>query len=173
VSTAGIYAGRGFLINDNIIIIMRIRKFLASDGVAVARLHRDTIRNVNSKDYPPEQIAVWAGRSTAQRARESKHSKNRYVVLDNDEVIGFGGFSEDGELTGLYINKDYIGKGIGTRLLNKLENEARAQGFKELFLISTITARNFYERRGYSIVKKTIHKIKDQQLTVYKMKKVL
>ena len=151
---------------------MRIRKFRASDAVAVAKMHRDTVRNINSKDYPPEQIAVWSGRSTARRMKKTKKTY-RYVALEDKKIIGFGDFKQDGELAGLYIHKDYIGRGIGTSLLKKLEDEAKKYGIKELHLMSTITARNFYKKHGYSIVKKTTHKIKNQELVVYKMKKAL
>jgi len=58
---------------------MRIRKFRASDAVEVARLHRNTIRNINSKDYSKEQIAVWSGRTSAKRFRESMNKFIRFV----------------------------------------------------------------------------------------------
>ena len=152
---------------------MRIRKFRASDSAAVARLHRDTIRNINSKDYPPEQVAVWAKRSTARRMKKSLKDRQRYVAIEKNRIVGFGDYKKDGEMSGLYIHKDYIGKGAGSKLLNKMETEAAKRGIREFHTISTITARNFYEKHGYHVVEKSKHRIKNQELTVYKMRKTL
>ena len=152
---------------------MYARKFRVSDAVEVAKLHRNTIRFVNSKDYPPKQIKVWSGRTTAKRFRDSIKEFFRFVAVDNSKIIGFGDFTKEGELKGLYVHKDYQGKGVGSLLLKKIEKSARLKRFKKLFLYSTITAKTFYMKNGYKVIKKTKLRIKNQKLTVYKMEKQL
>ena len=44
---------------------MRIRLARDEDYAAIARLHRQTIRNVNSKDYTEDQINTWSARTNA------------------------------------------------------------------------------------------------------------
>ena len=152
---------------------MKIRKFKSSDSVEVARSHRGTIRYINKANYPPKQIKVWSGRVSAKRFRESIHQRKRFVAIEKGKIVGFGDFSPDGELTGLYVNKDFQRKGVGKYLLKKLEKEARKQGIKEFHLSSTITAKIFYQRNGYQITKKGKHEINGQMLVVYRMKKKL
>ena len=152
---------------------MKVRKFRASDSVEVAKLHRNTIRYVNKADYPSKQIEVWSGRVSAKRFRESMPQKIRFVAVDKDKILGFGDYSRDGELSGLYIHKDFQSKGVGKNLLIKLEEQARKQGIKEFHLSSTITAKAFYERNGYKIIKKGKHEINRQNLVIYRMKKKL
>lgn len=154
---------------------MRIRKFRSSDAIQVAQMHRGTIRSVNAKDYPRAQIRVWSGRVSAKRHRNPKELTNRvkYVALDKKKVVGFGDLDKTGELMGLYIHKDYQGKGVGTKILTILESEARKIGLKKLTLTSTLSALNFYKRQGYRILKKTHYRIKNQNLAVYEMKKAL
>lgn len=150
---------------------MYVRKFRASDAVEVARLHRNTIRFVNSKNYPPKQIKIWSGRTTAKRFRNSINIFFRFVAVDKDRIVGFGDFKKDGELMGLYVHKDYQGRGVGSLLLKKLEESARKKGIKKLFFGSTITAKDFYKKHGYKIIRKTFIKIKNQKLIVYSMAK--
>ena len=150
---------------------MYVRKFRVSDAVKVARLHRNTIRYVNSKDYPPKQIKVWAGRTSAKRFRDSMNIFYRFVAIDNGKIVGYGDFTLKGELAGLYIHKDYQGKGVGYLLLKKIEESARQKGLEKLFLSSTITAKNFYQKHGYKVIKKMKFPIKNQKLIVYKMVK--
>jgi putative acetyltransferase len=45
------------------------------------------------------------------------------------------------------------GKGIGARLVAHLEAHARETGVVELLLSSSITARGFYERLGYRLIR--------------------
>ena len=84
---------------------MRIRKFKSSDSVEVARLNRSTIRCINKTDYSPKQIMVWSGRVSAKRFRESIPKRKRFVAVENGRIVGFGDFSHDGELTGVYVHK--------------------------------------------------------------------
>ncbi len=152
---------------------MYVRKFKASDAREVARMHRSTIRFVNSKDYPPKQIAVWSGRTSAKRFRDSINMFFRFVAVDKSKIVGFGDFKKDGELAGLYVHKNYQGRGVGFLLLKKIEKSARKKYIKKLFCYSTITAKDFYKKHGYRIIKKIKFPIKNQKLTVYKMSKFL
>lgn len=154
-------------------IFMHIRKFRLSDAAELARLHRGTIRSINVLDYPPKQIAVWSGRVSARRFRESAKNIIRYVAIKDNKIVGFGDFEKKGEMTGLYVHKDYQNKGVGQRLLKMLERQALKIGMKEFKLSSTITALDFYKRQGYKVIRKSIHPIRNQRLIVYKMKKRL
>jgi ribosomal protein S18 acetylase RimI-like enzyme len=45
------------------------------------------------------------------------------------------------------------GRGVGARLVAHLEAHARKAGLGELQLSSSITARGFYERLGYRLIR--------------------
>lgn len=153
---------------------MRIRRFYLSDSKTLARLHRDTIRIANRADYTPAQIRVWSERTTAKRFRDSSKKVTRFVALEKGKLVGFGDFSEkEKELTGLYIHTHYLNKGIGAKLLLRLEKEALKKGIRTLTTTSTITAKAFYEKHGYTTLRKTFYKIGNQKLPVYKMRKKL
>lgn len=66
-----------------------------------------------------------------------------------------------------------LGIGIGTQLLKKIEKEVYVSGKRTLKCVSTITARPFYEKNGFKVIKETIHKVKDQKLPVFEMRKRL
>jgi len=152
---------------------MYVRKFRISDAKEVARMHHNTIKFVNSKDYPPKQIEVWSGRTSAKRFRDSIDVFFRFVAVENKKIVGYGDFKKDGELAGLYIHKDYQGKGTGYLILKKLEESAQQKGIKRFFLYSTITAKDFYKKHGYRVIKEIKLPIKNQKLTVYNMSKFL
>lgn len=149
---------------------IRIRRFKDSNTEELARMHSETIRTINIKDYPKEQIEVWAGPKSA--TRKYARDRIRFVALDKNKIVGFGEF-RGSDLTAIYIHKDYIGKGIGIKLLKKIEETAYKKRIRKLKCLSTITAKGFYEKYGYKNIKKTKLQIRNQKLTVYEMEKRL
>lgn len=152
---------------------MRIRKFKAEDAAEVARLHRGTIRHINKRDYTPRQITVWSGKVSAKRLRESMSRINRFVAIEGKKIVGFGDYSPGKGLAGLYVHKDFQRKGIGKRLLKKLEKEAFRDGLKEIYISATITSKDFYKSNGYKVIRKGHYTIGDQKYLIYCMKKKL
>ncbi len=151
----------------------RIIKFRAEDSVELAKMHRETIKHINIKDYPPEQIKIWASKTSAKYFLDTLKSFVRYVAVDDKKIIGFCDFKKGGGFGALYVHKDYQGKGVGKKLLTKIEKEAFKRGIREFEILSTITARNFYCQQGYKEIKKTTHKMDGHKVVVYQMKKKL
>lgn len=154
---------------------MIIRKARLSDSAEIARLHRGTIRSVNSRDYPPEDIDAWSGRASAKRVRDSHDRAVRFVAVEKGKIVGFVDISkkEPEKLWGLYVHKHSIGAGVGTRLLLKIEDAARKMGAVTFIAMSTVTARGFYKSRGFRMIKKDKHPVEGRQLDVFIMEKRL
>ena len=150
---------------------MKIRLARDKDYAGMARFHRATIRHINSWDYPEDIIKVWAGRTNAKRFRDSAHKCKRWVAVKKGKIVGFVDYGNDDELWGLYVHKDYVGKRIGSQLLKIAEDSLRKQGVKIIKIKSTITARRFYEKHGYKVIKKALHQVMDKKLRIYIMVK--
>lgn len=150
---------------------MKIRLAKNEDCASIARLHRQTIRNINSKDYPEDVIETWSSRTNAERFRGSADKCKRWVAVENDKIIGFCDHGLNDELWGLYVHKDYIGKGIGSRLLKIAENSLKKNGCKKITLKATITAKEFYKKQGYKVIKKDLHPVNDKKLQIFIMAK--
>jgi ribosomal protein S18 acetylase RimI-like enzyme len=83
----------------------------------------------------------------------------QFVALKGDEVLGWcdivpskrEGFTHCGTL-GMGVHKDYRRRGIGTRLLERTIEEAKARGIErvelEVFALNT-PAINLYEKWGF------------------------
>jgi len=138
---------------------MEIRLAKDKDCAEIARLHRATIRHINSKDYPKKIIEAWSGRTNAKRFRDSLSKCKRWVAVENGKIAGFVDHGRSDELWGLYVHRDYIGKGLGSKLLKIAEDSLKKQGAKTIKIESTITARPFYEKHGYKFVKKGLHPV--------------
>ncbi|MGC9603140.1 MAG: GNAT family N-acetyltransferase [Minisyncoccia bacterium] len=72
------------------------------------------------------------------------------------QVLPFAKTSRPGKFKILYVDGAYRGKGIGKKLVDFLENEARKEGYAEVLARSAEryrdTSYGFYEKMGYKNV---------------------
>ncbi len=93
---------------------------------------------------------------------------------DEGEVVGFSTYNEQtNELSGLYVKPEHTGKGLGEKLLQKAEEDAKNNGLDYLQGKSTITAKEFYQEHGYEIQEEITHEIDGIEMTAYEMNKDL
>ncbi|MBI3619424.1 GNAT family N-acetyltransferase [Candidatus Peregrinibacteria bacterium] len=149
---------------------MRIRQARLEDSAEIALLRRQTIRHVNANDYPEEVIESWSVKVGAQDFRKSADTCKRWVALEKERIIGFCEHNDACELSRMYVHKDHLRKGVGSRLLKVAEASLEKQGCAEINIESTVTAKNFYERNGYKVLQKTTYK-EDTKQPIYKMSK--
>jgi putative acetyltransferase len=95
------------------------------------------------------------------------------IYFEKENILGFGNITETGYLDRLYVHKDHIGKGIGNKLVEQLEAYAKDLGLKEIVTHASITARPFFEKRGYQLIKEQTVVRNNQHLTNYIMIKQL
>lgn len=96
---------------------MDIRLVQDRDYAAIARLRRQTIRHVNVKDYAEDVIESWSAKTTTQDFRNSAHEYKRWVALEGEQIIGFCEHTFTCEISRLYVHKDHLRKGVGSRLV--------------------------------------------------------
>ncbi len=148
---------------------MIIRKYEESDCKYLAELFYDTVHSVNANDYTEEQLNAWATENMDLGEWNKSLSKNYSVVaVENDVIVGFGDMDKTGYLDRLFVHKDYQHKGIATAICNELEN---AVNTADISANVSITARSFFEKRGYKVIKKQEVERQGIILTNYNMKK--
>lgn len=148
---------------------MRIEQFQPKHAAAVARVHRNSIRQIASEDCTEEEIATWS--SQVSKNLDIPEDKHRFIALQGKAVIGFAEYRENNEITNLYVHPRFTRQGIGSQLPAKIEKEARSRGLSYPKAKATVTAKPFYERHGYEVLHETTYQIEGQELKVYKVLK--
>lgn len=129
---------------------MEIRKYQPSDCKELAELFYNTVHTVNAKDYTKEQLDAWATALMDLEKWNQQLQEHFSIVAVYDEVIaGFGDIDKGGYLDHLYVHADYQGRGIAAAICNQLEKAVCGN----VYTHASITARPFFERRGYKVVK--------------------
>lgn len=151
---------------------MNVRKFKQNNAQELRQLFYDTIHAVNSQDYTPEQLNAWApveyDKDIWQKSFEDKIC---FVVEAGEQLVGFGDMTSDGYVNRLFVHKDFQGLGVASRILDSLEKEARILGISLVHTEASITAKPFFEKRGFVVIKEQQKLHKGYAFTNYIMEK--
>lgn len=129
---------------------MQLRRYKQSDCRELAELFYNTVHTVNAADYNNEQLNAWAtGRVDLEAWNKSLQEHYSIVAVDNGIIVGFGDIAQTGYLDRLYVHADYQGMGIATAICNKLEQSVSGK----IVTHASVTAKPFFEKRGYKVIK--------------------
>ena len=88
-------------------------------------------------------------------------------------LAGFANLGEDGYFDCLYVSSQMQGRGVATALADAMERRAAQQGASRMVSDVSITARPFFEHRGYRVVQEQTVVRHGVAMTNYHMEKVL
>ena len=150
-----------------------IRRLAAQDIPEMRKLFRATVLTVNSKDYTKEEVEDWASCGDSVEHWKELLAKNAYIgALDGQGgIVGFSSMNAEGYLHSMFVHKDWQGKGVATLLLSEVEKIARRYGVHKISVEVSVTARPFFEKHGYKVVKEQKAKANRLYLTNYVMEK--
>ena len=135
--------------------MITIRRYISSDIQTMLDVRRRSITKICARDYAPAQIDAWAGAALNQNLEsQDKRFRNSttWVAMIDDKLVGYINLGDVGYIDCLYVDADTQGRGVATVLLAELEKTATAIGVTRLHSEVSITARPFFERRGFSVV---------------------
>ncbi len=148
---------------------MELRRYRSADCEELSALFYRTVHTVNAKDYSPLQLDAWASGSVDLSAWDRSFLEHTTFVAEEDgQIVGFGDIDRTGYLDRLFVHKDYQRQGIAAALCDALEAAVQA---RTITTHASITARPFFERRGYRLVKEQQAIRSGVALTNYVMQK--
>ena len=138
-------------------------------------LFRSTVLNVNIRHYTKEEVEDWASCGDSVEHLKELLSHNHFIGAFDEasRMVGFSSMNKDGYLHSMFVHKDWQGKGVATQLLSEVEHIARQWGVAEITSEVSLTARPFFEKKGYEIVKMQKHRANKLELTNFIMRKLL
>ncbi|WP_165784615.1 GNAT family N-acetyltransferase [Solitalea longa] len=154
---------------------MLIRKAQIKDVDGLKQLFFDTINAINSRDYNKEQVEVWS--STVNNIKsliDRIHKQHFYVAYnENGSITGFASIDDSGYLDLMFVHKDFQRMGVASILFEKLKEIARTLKLMEITTEASITAKPFFEKKGFTVIRQQEIFINTVGLTNYKMQLLL
>ncbi len=148
---------------------MTLLPYRPEDLPRIAVLFYETVHMVCAKDYTKQQLDAWATGEIDENAwNESFLAHTTLLAWENGELLGFADMTAEGYLDRLYVSRAHRRQGVATALLTALEEAIPA---REYTAHVSFTARPFFERMGYVIIKEQQVERRGVLLTNFVMQK--
>ncbi|WP_027374675.1 MULTISPECIES: GNAT family N-acetyltransferase [Chryseobacterium] len=153
---------------------MIIRKGNENDLAEMKQLFAETITSICKDDYTEEQLEAWrSGAENNERWLKVIHEQFVLVAISEHTIVGFATLDQGNYLDLFFVHKNYQHQGIASQLYEQIENAARKQTERYIRSDVSKTAKSFFEKLGFYVLKEQIVPIKGIALTNFKMQKNL
>lgn len=131
---------------------MELRRYQTEDCSVLAALFYDTVHTVCRRNYTAAQCAAWATGQVDLTAWDQSFRDHVTLVAQMDgQIVGFGDIDATGYLDRLFVHRDFQRRGIAKALCDALEAAVPA---RPVVTHASLTARPFFEARGYRVVRR-------------------
>ena len=150
-----------------------IRVALQSDTVELKQVFQNTVLAINRRDYSQAEVEDWASCGDNLANIEDMIKTHYFIVAVNQqsEIVGFSSITPQGYLHSMFVHKDFQGRGIASMLLDEIEQYAITNGIVRITSEVSLTARPFFEKRGYIVEEEQKRKANQLSLTNFWMAK--
>lgn len=148
---------------------MNIVKTKMQNFEDVKRITHNTIKEIYPHYYPSGVVDFFLEHHNSENITKNILADLVYLMMDGEEAIGTVTIREN-EICRLFVLPEHQGKGVGRNLLDFAEARIADQ-YKDIFLDSSLPAKDIYRKRGYIIVE--AHKIvtKNEDVLCYDLMK--
>jgi len=149
---------------------IEVRQAVDSDVERITQLFFDTIQNINIKDYSQEEVDDWSSWKSDIDKWLEKMQEQYFVVAEIDnKFVGFSSLAKDGYLDFMFVHKDNQGQGVASALLSEIERKAMEQNNDLIYSDVSITAKGFFESKGFIVERQQLKKSKQKELINFRM----
>ena len=153
---------------------MDFRKATILDLAEMQEMYIETIKWVCKNDYTPLQIDAWvSGLNNTERWLKLIHEQYVLLATIQDQIVGYGTLKDGNYIDIFCVHKDFQRQGIADKVFNELEQEAKKENSKTITADISITAKPFFEKKGFFVKTEQKNMRLGVELINYKMEKEL
>nr|WP_194720270.1 GNAT family N-acetyltransferase [Cellulosimicrobium arenosum] len=154
-----------------------MRDYDPADAAATLAVFDRAVRLTASHDYTPEQVAAWAPHDDGERDLEAwaarRAGARTRVACSGERVVGFTDVDTDGYVDMMFVDPDVARQGVASALLAWVVQTATRDGATELTTHASRTARPFFERHGFVLVREQRPVLRGVELVNFAMRRPL
>ena len=109
----------------------------------------DTVKPEVLEKFRQMEHIVWDVHQPEKDETDTELALRKAQAIGSDEIAGFGDIDRTGYLDRLYVGRDFQGRGIATAICGRLEEHFPVE---RVTVCASITARPFFEGRGYRVL---------------------
>jgi putative acetyltransferase len=154
--------------------MIKVKQADKSDVIEITELFYNTIQKININDYPQDEIDDWSSwRNDIDKWTDRMIEQYFIVAQVENTITGFASLAEDGYLDFMFVHENFQRQGIASALLAELEKKAIDQNNDLIYSDVSITARGFFENKGFKVERQQLKKSKKKELINFRMIKTI
>ena len=152
---------------------MNLKQITKKDQLDLKKIYFNSIFSIDEKIYTLEQKRAWASQIWDNKNFESCLNEGiGWLINKQEKIVAFALRYPNNRIALLYCMGDSQRKGYGTKLLNKIEKEAKEEGLPFLITEASLISYKLFLKNKWKIIRKEKIIIKNIIFDRYKMKKI-
>lgn len=148
-----------------------IREFKADDAAHCCEIINENLMKMS--DYPLELREYFCQKNTPQNlTAELVGFAKAVVFVKGKRIVGLGAL-DGAVIKKVYVDPSEHGDGIGSSIMDALEENAKGKGLRAVGVGSSVTAESFYRCRGYRTMKRCNVDVQGMHMPSIEMEKEL
>ena len=153
---------------------MNLRQITIKDQIELKKVYFDSIQSLDEKIYSQEQKRAWSSQAWDNPNFEKSITQGRgWLLSEKGIIIAFATRYPINRISLFYCKGKYQRKGYGSKLLHKLEAEAKKEGLECLSTEASLISYELFLKNEWEIIRKEKVIINNIFFERYKMKKMI
>ena len=134
---------------------MNLRQITYKDQLELKKVYFDSIQSIEKKVYNSEQKKVWSYKAWDNIHLNDSIAKGKgWLIIEKEKIIAFGLRYPKNRLSLLYCLGKHQRKGLGTKLLYKIEEEAKGEGLEYIYTEASLLSYRLLLKLDWEILRK-------------------
>ena len=153
---------------------MNLRQITIKDQIELKKVYFDSIQSLDEKIYKKKQKRAWSSQAWNNPNFDKSIIKGKgWLISEKGIIIAFATRYPNNRIALFYCKGKYQRKGYGSKLLHKLEDEAKKEGLNTLSTEASLISYELFLKNKWEIIRKEKVNINNIFFERYKMIKII
>ena len=134
---------------------MNVRQITIKDQIELKKVYFNSIQSLDEKIYTQDQKRAWSSQAWNNPNFDKSITQGKgWLVSEEGVIIAFATRYPNKRISLLYCKGKFQRKGYGTKLIHKLENDARNEGLDSLSTEASLISYKLFLKNEWEIIRK-------------------
>ena len=134
---------------------MNLRQITTKDQLELKKVYFDSIQSLDEKIYNQEQKRAWSSQAWDNPNFDNSINQGKgWLLSAKGIIIAYATRYPDNRISLFNCKGKFQRKGYGSRLLNKLEDEAKKEGLNFLSTEASLISYKLFLKNEWKIIRK-------------------
>ena len=153
---------------------MNLRQISIKDQLELKKVYFDSIQSLDEKLYSQEQKRAWSSQAWDNPNFDKSITQGKgWLLIEQSKIIAFATRYPNNRISLFYCKGKFQRKGYGSKLLKKLEDEAKNEGLDSLSTEASLISYKLFLKNEWKIIRKEKVTINNIFFERYKMIKII